>query len=134
MMQQRGLAAMLAGLLGTVCVAAEPTSGGSSPHRKSSTVAAPKQLPTTVVLVAQQTPQPVASAPARAAHPPAACPCVAGRPVRSFICGNDRYDPVIRDIRLVPNSYMLPGGDFGRRETLPILPAREFGYFVTPRH
>lgn len=135
MMHRTGLAAFMSGLLATVSFAAEPALGGSSPSTKvatKATAAAPRQLPQAVTQVAWKSPQPAANAVDRPATVPAPCPCVA-RPILSFMCGNDRYDPMIRDIRLVPNSRMLPGGDFGRRETLPVLPAREFGFFVTPR-
>lgn len=56
-------------------------------------------------------------------------------PVRrqAFIMGNDRYEPRIRDIRLVPVSTTLPQTISGSIDTLPVLPPQSDGYFVIPR-
>lgn len=60
---------------------------------------------------------------------------VAPRRRTAFIVDNTRYEPVIRDIRMVPNGETLPGGAAGQRETLPSLPAKtRSGYFLLPIH
>ncbi|MGL4461080.1 MAG: hypothetical protein ACRDD1_15170 [Planctomycetia bacterium] len=43
-----------------------------------------------------------------------------------------RYEPSLRDVRLLPHERTLPGGAPGREETLPILPPRSNGYFLLP--
>jgi hypothetical protein len=43
-----------------------------------------------------------------------------------------RYEPKIRDIRLVPNSTTLPGGVVGSPDTFPLLPPAQSGYFRLP--
>lgn len=41
-----------------------------------------------------------------------------------------RHEPHLRDDRLLSGSRTLVGNDMGRRESLPVLPAREDGYFL----
>lgn len=56
------------------------------------------------------------------------------RPRRqAFIMGNNRYEPRLRDIRLLPVGTTLPQTMPGSIETLPVLPPQVDGYFVIPR-
>lgn len=52
---------------------------------------------------------------------------------KAFIKGNYRYEPTLRDIRLLPVDSTLPRTTSGSIETLPVLPPRVDGYFVIPR-
>lgn len=60
----------------------------------------------------------------------------ANRPLPShvspFVAGAYRYEPRIRDIRYVRQHDGLPGHDAGIAETLPVIPARRWGFFVLP--
>lgn len=51
---------------------------------------------------------------------------------RAFIRGNYRYEPRIRDIRMLPVNRTMPQTMPGSIETLPVLPPRVDGYFVVP--
>jgi hypothetical protein len=51
---------------------------------------------------------------------------------QAFVIGDTRYEPRLRDIRLVPATRTLPGADFGLGETIPALPPRKAGYFQLP--
>jgi hypothetical protein len=52
---------------------------------------------------------------------------------RAFIKGNYRYEPTLRDIRMLPVSTTLPQTMPGSIETLPVLPPMADGYFIIPR-
>lgn len=55
--------------------------------------------------------------------------CPSAKP---FVVDGVRYEPVLRDIRLVPRTHQLPGNDSGIPETLPVLPMYRGGYFLLP--
>jgi hypothetical protein len=72
------------------------------------------------------------------------CPCVKRQAFRPFRVRREffepnrpvlfddsgyRYEPKIRDIRMVPNSTTLPGGMIGAVDTFPLLPPTQGGYF-----
>lgn len=61
------------------------------------------------------------------------CPRCRGCRPRAVIIDGERFEPSLRDLRLVPRRA-LPGDDFGRRETLPVLPAQRGGWFVLPTY
>lgn len=60
---------------------------------------------------------------------------IPSRYAKPFNNGPYRYEPRIGDIRDVPRQVTLPGEGFdgSPRETLPIIPPRDRGYFVIPR-
>jgi hypothetical protein len=50
-----------------------------------------------------------------------------------FIADNTRYEPHLRDIRLLRLDHKsLPGRDAGIQETMPVLPYYKDGYFQLP--
>lgn len=60
---------------------------------------------------------------------------IPSRYAKPFNNGPYRYEPRIGDIRDTPRLRTLPGEgyDGSPRETLPIIPPRDRGYFVIPR-